>query len=155
MSSADVVDLVHLADEDGDFCLVRATGRHQPGVLTGHDVLRAGVLAHADFIDVRLEDLYLTGQDLDAWQQDISSLAPGRGAAIGGDRGPSLGVHMHEDYSLAVTINDPDRLYAVLGIYPQENWMGEHVGRLEQVRRTWPSEVVETSPHTYEWRPTQ
>ncbi|MGW0858199.1 DUF5959 family protein, partial [Streptomyces sp. NPDC002690] len=35
------VDLVNLADPDGNSCVVRVTGRLQPGVLTGHDVLCA------------------------------------------------------------------------------------------------------------------
>ncbi|WP_037854919.1 DUF5959 family protein [Streptomyces sp. NRRL F-2799] len=49
------MDLIHLEDADGDRCIVRVTGRLKLGVLTGHDVLRAGVLAHASFVDVRLE----------------------------------------------------------------------------------------------------
>lgn len=148
------VDLIHLEDSDGDRCIVRVTGRFKPGVLTGHDVLRADVLAHASFVDARLQ-LYLFQQDLDAWQQELTDLAPGTGASIGGDRGLSLVLHMHEDRSLSVTIDDPDRLSAMLWIRPQGNWMGEHHDRLEQVRHTWPSEVVETAPMTYEWRPTR
>ncbi|MEU8849817.1 DUF5959 family protein [Streptomyces sp. NPDC048564] len=147
------MDLIRLEDSNGDRCIVRVTGRFKPGVLTGHDVLRADVLAHTSFVDARLE-LYLLQQGLDAWQQDLTDLAPGTGASIGGDRGLSLVLHMHEDRSLSVTIHDPDRLSAMLWIRPQENWIGEHHDRLEQVRHTWPSEVVETAPMTYEWRPT-
>jgi hypothetical protein len=33
------------------------------------------------------------------------------------------------------------------------NWVDEHLKRFEQVRRTWPSEVVETGPMTYAWSP--
>ncbi len=153
MTEPGAVDLIHLEDVDGDCCIVRVIGRYKPGVLTGHDVLRAQVLAHAHFVDARLE-LYLFQQDLDAWQQELTGLAPGTDASIGGDRGLSLALHMHEDRSLAVTIHDPDRLSAMLWIRPQENWMDEHHDRLEQVRQTWPSEVVETAPMTYEWRPT-
>ncbi|MER7580026.1 DUF5959 family protein [Kitasatospora sp. NPDC097691] len=146
------VDLIHLEDAGGDHCIVRVTGRLQPGVLTGHDVLRAEVLAHADFVDARLE-LYLFPRDLDAWKRELAGLAPGTSAHIGGDRGLSLNLHMQEDRSLAVTIDDPDRLSAMLWIRPPENWMDEHHERLEQVRQTWPSEVAETAPMTYEWRP--
>ncbi|MFI8457227.1 DUF5959 family protein [Kitasatospora sp. NPDC085464] len=152
MTEQDTVDLIHLADADGDHCIVRVTGRPQPGVPTGHDLLRADVLAHTDFVDARLE-LYLSQRDLDSWQQDLCRLAPGTDATIGGDRGLSLALHMQEDRSLAVTIDDPDRLSAMLWIRPPENWTDEHHDRLERVRQTWPSDVVETAPMTYEWRP--
>ncbi|MFH9125736.1 DUF5959 family protein [Streptomyces globisporus] len=79
------MDLIHLADPDGGRCIVRVTGRFQPGVLTGHDILRADVLASASFVDARL-DLYLLPHDLDSWAQQLSSLRPGQTASIGGDR---------------------------------------------------------------------
>ncbi len=153
MTDPDAADLIHLEDADGDYCIVRVTGRFQPGVLTGHDILRAEVLAHTSFVDARLE-LCLFQQDLDAWKDELSGLAPGTGALIGGDRRLSLVLHMQEDGSLAVAIDDPDRLNALLWIRPPENWMDEHHDRLEQVRQTWPSEVLETAPMTCEWRST-
>ncbi|MEU8993134.1 DUF5959 family protein [Streptomyces sp. NPDC048558] len=55
------VDLIHLEDANGDCCIVRVTGRFKPGVLTGHDVLRADVLAHASFVDARPGALSLPG----------------------------------------------------------------------------------------------
>jgi hypothetical protein len=67
-------------------------GDQQPGLLAGHDVLRAEVLARAD---ARLE-LYLFQHDLDTWKDELSGLAPGTGALIGGDRGLSLVLHMLE-----------------------------------------------------------
>ena len=42
MTAPAPVDLIHLTDPDGDPCIVRVTGRFQPGALTGHDILRAG-----------------------------------------------------------------------------------------------------------------
>ncbi|KQX80008.1 DUF5959 family protein [Streptomyces sp. Root1310] len=146
------VDLIHLADADGNRCIVRVTGRFQPGVLTGHDILRADVLATASFVDARL-DLHLFPRDLDTWQRELSGLAPGRGAGLGGDRGLRLDLHLHEEGLLSVSVHDPDRLTTLLGISPGGDWIGEHQERLEQVRRTWPGEVVETSPMVYEWSP--
>ncbi|MEU1287690.1 DUF5959 family protein [Kitasatospora sp. NPDC005856] len=134
------MDLIHLEDPDGDHCIVRVTGR-QPGLPAGNDVLRAEVLAHASFVDARLE-LYLFQHDLDAWKDELSGLVPGTGALIGGDRGLSLVLHMQEDRSLVVAINDPDRLSVMLWIRPPENWIAEHHDRLEQVRQTWPSEAL-------------
>ncbi|GLW69880.1 hypothetical protein Kpho02_21790 [Kitasatospora phosalacinea] len=140
MTESGGMDLIHLEDPDGNHCIVRVTG-WQPGLPTGHDVLHAEVLAHASFVDARLE-LYLFQHDLDAWQDELSSLVPGTGALIGGDRGLNLDLHMQEDRSLVVTINDPDRLSAMVWIRPPENWIQEHQGRLEQVRQTWLTEVL-------------
>lgn len=152
MAEPDPADLIHLEDADGTRCIVRVTGRAQPGVLTGHDILYADVLVSASFVDARL-DVYLLQQDLDDWQRDLSDLAPGRQAAIGGDRGLGLVLHMNEDGSLRVAVEDPDRLTTLVGILPEGNWVDEHQERLEQVRRTWPSEVIETAPMAYEWSP--
>ncbi|MGW6714456.1 DUF5959 family protein [Streptomyces globisporus] len=146
------MDLLHLADPDGDRCIVRVTGRFQPGVLTGHDILRADVLASASFVNARL-DLYLLPHDLDSWEQQVSSLRPGQTASIGGDRGPSLDFQIHEDGWLSIQVSDPDRLTTVLGTRPQGDWITEHCGRLEQVRLAWPREVTETAPGAYEWNP--
>ncbi|MGW1132410.1 DUF5959 family protein [Streptomyces griseoluteus] len=150
MTESGAVDLIHLEDSDGDHCIVRVVGRYEHSVLPSPNVLETEVLAHASFVDARLE-LYLSQRDLDAWQQELTGLAPGTGASIGGDRGLNLVLHMQEDRSLDVTIHDPDRLSAVLWIQPQENWIEEHLERLEQVRQTWPK----TAPITYEWHPTQ
>lgn len=152
MAEPDPVDLIHLEDADGTRCTVRVIGRSQPGVLTGHDILYADVLVSASFVDARL-DVYLFQQDLDDWQRDLSDLAPGRQATIGGDRGLSLTLHMNEDGQLRVAVEDPDRLTTLLGIRSEGNWVKEHQERLEQVRKTWPSEVIETAPMAYEWSP--
>ncbi|MFD7319495.1 DUF5959 family protein [Streptomyces sp. NPDC059875] len=154
VTEPDAVDLINLEDAEGSSCVVRVTGRFQPGVLTGHDILRADVLASADFVDARLE-LFLFQEDLDAWQRDLTRLAPGTDASIGGDRGLSLFFHMHEDRSLSLTVEDPDRLTAMLWLRPRENWIQEHHQRLERVRDAWPSEVVETAPMAYEWSPSR
>ncbi|WP_410539557.1 DUF5959 family protein [Streptomyces sp. KL2] len=145
-------DLIHLADPDGNRCIVRITGRFRPGILTGHDILRADVLASASFVDARL-DLHLSQRDLDSWEQQLSSLGPGRTAGIDSGRGLSLDIHVHEDGWLSIQISDPDRLTTVLGVRPRGDWITEHRERLEKVRLTWPREVVETAPGAYEWSP--
>ncbi|AJT63135.1 DUF5959 family protein [Streptomyces chattanoogensis] len=152
MTEAAPMDLIHLADPDGNRCIVRVTGRSRPGVLTGHDILCADVLASASFVDARL-DLSLRHQDLDAWEQELSHLEPGRTVGIGGGRGLSLDIHMHGDDWLSIQVSDPDRLTTVLGIRPQGDWIAEHRGRLERVRLAWPREVIETAPGAYEWSP--
>ncbi|MGY1454056.1 DUF5959 family protein [Streptomyces sp. SS8] len=145
-------DLIHLADPDGNRCVVRITGRFRPGILIGHDILRADVLASASFVDARL-DLHLSQRDLDSWEQQLSSLGPGRTAGIDSGRGLSLDIHVHEDGLLSIQISDPDRLTTVLGVRPRGDWIAEHRERLEQVRLAWPREVVETAPGAYDWSP--
>ncbi|MEU4154177.1 DUF5959 family protein [Streptomyces sp. NPDC026659] len=152
MTELGAVDLINLEDADGSRCVVRVTGRFQPGVLTGHDILRADVLTSTEFVDARLE-LFLSQEDLTVWQHDLTRLAPGTGVSIGGDRGLSLAIHMHEDRSLSVTVDDPDRLSTMLCIQPGETWIQEHHQRLERVREAWASEVVETAPMAYAWSP--
>lgn len=140
MTDSGAIDLIHLEDPDGDYCTVRVTGR-QPGLPATHDVLRAEVLAHASFMDARLE-LYLFQHDLDAWKDELSGLAPGRSALIGGQRGLNLVLHMQEHHSLVVAINDPDRLNTMLWIRPPESWIDEHHNRPHQVRQAWPPKAL-------------
>ncbi|MDI2127651.1 DUF5959 family protein [Yinghuangia seranimata] len=144
------VDLVRLEDAEGNGCVVRVTGRVQPGVLTRHDVLRADVLVSADFVDARLRT-QLHPDELDAWQRDLSTLTPGGHLSIGSDRGLSMSIYVDHQGGLSVAVDDPDRLTVAVGIRAPEGWIAEHEGRLATVRRTWPREVVETSPFTYVW----
>ncbi|WP_435279200.1 DUF5959 family protein [Streptomyces sp. 1222.5] len=130
---AGAVDLVHLADERGNRCVVRVTGPSRPG---SHN-LRADVLVSASWLDARL-DVYLFPGDLDLWQAALLELGPGREARIGHDRGLNLVLHMLEDRSLAVTVHDPDRLTTALGMRPEEEWIEDHQSRAEEVRRVWP-----------------
>lgn len=153
MTDQDPVDLIHLQDVDaeGESCIVRVTGRSMPGVLTGHDTLRAEILVRTGYVNIRLE-LFLSPHDLDTWQRELTELTPGGDASIGGDSGPSLGLHWYEDQSLSVMIADPGRLSAVLGIQPPEGWVDAHHQRLDRVRQSWPSEVLVRDSMTYEWR---
>ncbi|MGW9042852.1 DUF5959 family protein [Streptomyces lydicus] len=151
-SKSKAVDLIHLADADGNRCTVRVTGRSQPGVLTGHDILRADVLVSASFVDARLE-MCLSPQDLSSWQQSLAELTPGGHASLGGDRGLTLGVHVNDERAVSVWVEDPDRLTTTLMIRPPGDWIDEHRGRLQDVRQAWPREVVETAPLAYEWIP--
>ncbi|WP_405883069.1 DUF5959 family protein [Streptomyces sp. NBC_01136] len=152
MSEPEPVDLIHLSDTEGNRCIVRVTRRFQPGILTGHDILCADVLASASFVDARL-DLYLFQHDLAAWELQLDHLELGGKASIGGDRGLSLGFHLHEDHSVTVAVDDPARLTTMLWIRPAPDWIEEHRRRLAEFRQTWPSEVTETAPMVYMWSP--
>lgn len=151
MTEPSPVNLIDLSDADGNRCIVRVTGRYQPGVPTGHDILQADVLVSASFVDARLE-LYILQQDLDDWRNDLIELSPGGGATIGGDRGLSLDFFMFDHRTLSLSLRDPDRMTVALAIAPEESWIDDHHRRLDQVRATWPSEVVMTATGTYAWR---
>ncbi|MCX5399184.1 DUF5959 family protein [Streptomyces sp. NBC_00102] len=147
------VDLIHLPGPDGERCVVRVTGRSVPGALTGHDILCAEVLLSAGFADARL-DFHLLPVDLDSWERELSGLVPGGTASLGGDGELGLGIHVHEDGGwLSIEVDAPDRMTVLWGTRPHEGWIAEHRERLEQVRRVWPREVVETSPGAYAWSP--
>ncbi|WP_310714002.1 DUF5959 family protein [Streptomyces lydicus] len=152
MTESKAVDLIHLEDGDGNRCTVRVTGRFRPEVLTGHDILRADVLVSASFVDARLE-MCLSPQDLTSWQRSLADLTPGGNASLGGDRGLQLGIHVNDERSVSVWVEDPDRLTTALMIRPPAGWIDEHHDRLQQVRQAWPREVVETAPMAYEWPP--
>ncbi|MEU6666095.1 DUF5959 family protein [Streptomyces sp. NPDC046727] len=144
------MDLIHLQDTDGNRCIVRVTGRSQPGVLTGHDILRADVVVSASFVDARLE-MCLSQQDLSSWQQALAELTPGGNASVGGDGGLNLGIHVNDERSVSVWVEDPDRLTTAFMIRPPDNWVEEHHDRLRHVQQAWPREVVETTSTAYEW----
>ncbi|MEU5011033.1 DUF5959 family protein [Streptomyces sp. NPDC021749] len=154
MGEPEPVELIHLADAGGDRCIVRVTGRHQPGVLTGHDTLRADVLVSTDFLDARLE-LFLSQRDLCVWEKELEGLVPGGNAGVGNGRGLELGIRLNEDQSVCVTVHDPDRLSTFLWLRPQDDWIEDHRARLARLRQVWPSEVIETAPSSYEWSPSR
>lgn len=152
MGEQEPVDLIRLGDTGGNGCVVRITGRFQPGVLTGHDILRADVLLSVGFVDACL-DLCLLPRDLTAWEHALDELIPGGTAEIGSDRGLQLVFHHHDDQSVTVIVDYPDRFSTVFPIQPQPDWIEDHHRRLGLLRQAWPSEVIETGTGVYEWSP--
>lgn len=151
MGEPEPVDLIHLEDTDGNRCVVRVTGRDLPGILTGHDNLRAEVLVSTAVLDAHLETCLLQA-DLSSWEEGLRTLAPGGTTGIGGDRALELDLRLDEDQSLSVTLYDPDQLSTSFRIRPPHDWIHDHQERLGRLRQVWPSEVVQTSPGVYEWK---
>lgn len=141
MTEPPPLDLIHLTDAAGNSCIVRVTGRCEPGVPTGYDILRADVLVSASHMDARLV-IYLFPRDLDDWQRDLADLVPGQKAGLGGDRSVNVVLDMLEDHWLIVDVHAPDLLYTNLELRPEGYWLEEHRDRLEQVRLAWPNEVI-------------
>ena len=111
--------------------------------------MRADVLISAGFVDTCL-DLYLLPRDLTAWEHALDELIPG-GTAIGTDQGLRPAFHHHDDQSVSVTVDDPDRFSTAFPIRPQSDWIEDHHGRLDRLRQAWPGEVIETGTGVYEW----
>ncbi len=152
MKEPEPVDLIHLADNGGNGLVVRVTGRFRAGVPAGPGVLRADVLISAGFVEARL-DLCLPPRDLAAWERALGELRPGGTAAIGTERGPRLTLHHHDDQSVSVAVDDPDRFSTAFPIQSQPDWIEDHRRRLDRVRRAWPSEIIETAPDIHGRRP--
>ncbi|WP_327071355.1 DUF5959 family protein [Kitasatospora sp. NBC_01302] len=141
MAEPNLLDLIHLENTDADGARDTVRVQLRPDLPTIHNYLRADVLVSASFVDARL-DLYLSPDDLTAWQHELSALAPGATALIGGDRGLNLTIHLNDDEATTIEINDPDRLYTILWIRPHDDWINDHRARIERARRAWPAEGV-------------
>ena len=94
--SAGPVDLIDLAHGAETRCLVRVTGRFEPGVLTGHDTLRAAVIVSSN------------GAQADG------ALKAGQTMAIAGDCGAGIGLLIHRNQRVAVRVHEPDRLSIIM-----------------------------------------
>ncbi|MFE2538596.1 DUF5959 family protein [Actinacidiphila glaucinigra] len=148
------MDLISLTDGES-LLLVRVLGRHMPGVLPWHDFLDAEITVTSGFAQGRLE-LCLAPDDLDTWSETVATLAAGADAHWMDDgRNPGIRFeHAGEGGSVSAVVTDA----AVSGtsvripVRLPAGWAEEHAERLRQVRAAWPREVVETSPHAYEWR---
>ncbi|MEV8529463.1 DUF5959 family protein [Streptomyces sp. NPDC052000] len=149
------MDLIHLSDGDNSF-RVRVLGRRMPGVLPLHDRLDAEVLIKSGFVSGRLE-LSLSPADVDSWGHTLDVLAAGRDVCwIDDDRSPAIRIHVldgeHETPAVRVEDVTGSGVSVFVPICLEEGWTDDQRGRLHQVRREWPREVLETSPSAYEWR---
>ncbi|MFB7291229.1 DUF5959 family protein [Actinacidiphila glaucinigra] len=148
------MDLISLTDGES-LLLVRVLGRHMPGVLPWHDFLDAEITVTSGFAQGRLE-LCLAPDDLDTWSETVATLAAGADAHWMDDgRNPGIRFeHAGEGGSVSAVVTDA----AVSGtsvrvpVRLADGWAEQHAERLRRVRAAWPREVVETSPHAYEWR---
>ncbi|NUP50762.1 MAG: hypothetical protein HOW97_26145 [Catenulispora sp.] len=147
------VDLIDLAGDAGARCIVRVTGRFEPGVLTGHDILRATVIVSANGVQSELA-LFLLPGDLDEWQAALDGgLGAGSTVAIAGDRGPGVDLRVRRNRRAVVRVHEADRLDVVMKFPVGAGWVDDLRERLARVRSTWPREVVQTAAGAYEWSP--
>jgi predicted dehydrogenase len=151
--TAGPVDLIHLAGEAGDRCVVRVIGRFEPGVLTGHDILRAEVIVSSNGVQGELA-LFLLPEDLDEWQDALDGgLSVGSTAAIAGDRGPGIVLRVQRNRRVAVRVHETDHLDVAMKFPIGPGWVDDLRQRLARVHWAWPREVLRTTPGVYEWSP--
>ncbi|MPY30062.1 hypothetical protein FNH09_01570 [Streptomyces adustus] len=149
------VDLIRLADDEGNSVVVQVTGRHRPGVLTAHDTLTANVLVTTAFVSGQL-DIWIAPRDLVEWETALDSLAAGQDISWMGGRGPEIRIQLSGERGCPDVIVDdiPGSMATVtVPVAVEEGWMEEQRRRLDEVRRRWPREVVESSFGVYEWSP--
>ncbi|MEU1186008.1 DUF5959 family protein [Streptomyces sp. NPDC005820] len=149
------MDLIHLSDGDNRF-RVRVLGRRMPGVLPLHDLLDAEVLIESGFVNGHLA-LSLFPEDLASWSEALDTLAAGDDVCwTDDDRSPEIQMQALNDEhgTAAVRIEDAtgSGVSVFLPLCLEEGWISDQRRLLEQVRREWPSEVLQTSPGAYEWR---
>ena len=131
-----------------------------PGVLPLHDLLDAEVLIESGFVNGR-RDLSLFPHDfphdLDGWSHALDALATGRDVCwMDDDRSPAIRLQSfdEEHETPAVHVEDVSRssISVFLPLALEDGWIDDRRKLLQTVRREWPSEVLQTSPGTYEWR---
>ncbi|MCF4139034.1 DUF5959 family protein [Streptomyces sp. Tue 6430] len=157
MTGQEAVDLIRLADDEGNSVVVRVTGRYMPGVLTGHDTLTANVLVTTGFVSGQLE-VRLSPSDLVAWETALDSLAAGRDISWMGGRAPEIRIELEGGRGCPDVIVDdvPGSMATVtVPVALEEGWVDDQRRRSDEVRRRWPREVVEPSSGVYEWSPSR
>ncbi|MEV6107449.1 DUF5959 family protein [Streptomyces sp. NPDC051940] len=151
------IDLIRLAGTEGNSVVVRVLGRDTPGVLTGHDTLRAEIVLGSDFVTGSLAT-WLLPEDVTEWEAALQALSAGRDVSWPeGGRGPELRIDLEDEFSRAsVTVADRSMsltsVTVTIGL--TDGWLEEHYAKLQLVRAAWPREVIESAPGVYEWEPT-
>jgi hypothetical protein len=93
MTGQGAVDLIPLADDEGNSVAVQVTGRDMPGVLTRHDTLIANVLVTTGFVRGQLK-VWLSPRDLVAWETALDSLTAEQDISWMGGRAPEIRIRL-------------------------------------------------------------
>ncbi|MFE2962659.1 DUF5959 family protein [Streptomyces sp. NPDC059340] len=149
------MDLINLSDGDNSF-RVRVLGRRGPGILPVHDLLDAEITLKSSFISGVLGVCFYHS-DLDAWSLALDALGAGRNADwLDNGNGPVIRIELPNDHHDVPTVIVEDSsgsgTSAIIPVVLDDGWLDEQRNHLLEVVRTWPSEVLKTSPGAYEWR---
>lgn len=151
----DTVDLIKLSDDENSV-RVHVLGRRGAGVLPVHDLLDAEIIVESSFISGRLSICFYLS-DLEEWSLALDALGAGQDAEwLDNGNGPAIRIEApNDDCDIpAIHIEDSSGsgTSATIPIVLNDGWVEEQREHLREVVRAWPSEVLKTSPGTYEWR---
>lgn len=150
-----MANLVDLRDGESSF-RIEVSGRFRPGVLQDHDTLAAEIVLVSSFVSGRLR-VWLRPAELLAWQGVLAALREGRPATwLDQGNGPVVAFDFPDglggDTVIAVEDATGSGAVATLPLGLEGDWVDEQVELLGEVRRQWPSEVLESSYGVFEWK---
>ncbi|MYZ35752.1 MULTISPECIES: DUF5959 family protein [unclassified Streptomyces] len=149
------MDLINLSDGNNSVRL-HLLGRHRPGILPEHDLMDAEIIVDSDFISGRfLVHFFLS--DLKPWSLALHSLENGQNAEwLDMGNGPTIRIECagSDDDDSIVFIEDTSGsgTTAIIPIALDPGWVQAQREHLNEAVKTWPMEVVKTSPGSYEWK---
>lgn len=151
----DIMDLINLSDADNSVRM-HVLGRRGPGVLPVHDLLDAEIIVESSFIRGCLNVCFYLS-DLEEWSLALDALSVGQNVEwLDSGNGPVIRIELPSDDCdvPVVFIEDASgsSTSATIPIVVDDGWIEEQREHLRGVVRTWPSEVLKTSPGAYEWR---
>jgi len=119
-------------------------------------LLDAEVILDSSFISGRLSICFYIS-DLAEWSLALDALDAGQKAEwLDTGNGPAIRIEPADDGSgvPVVLVEDASGsgVSATIPIALDNGWVEDQRERLREVTRIWPSEVLKTSPSTYEWR---
>ena len=149
-TSPEAIELIRLGDEAQHLSVV-VLGRHSPGVLALHDVLRAEIVVESGIGTLRLATI-IAPADVDDWDGALGLLADDEQVSWLGDRCPEIEIGPGDGTGFwHATVSDPAQSGVAVQIPITIN-EDDNRARLEAVRKAYPCEVESTSPGSYQWR---
>ncbi|MFI5618664.1 DUF5959 family protein [Streptomyces sp. NPDC051567] len=147
--------MVRMSDGGNSF-RVHVLGRREPGVLPVHDLLDAEIFVESGFVHGRLGICFYIS-DLEQWSEALDDLAEGQEIEwLDNGNGPVVRIEFQEgDTGVPVVFVEDTSASGTVATIPMvldEGWVEEQREHLRETLRTWPSEVLKTSPGAYEWR---
>jgi hypothetical protein len=151
----DEMDLINLSDSSNSvrLCLL---GRHRPGILPEHDLIVAEVIVDSNFISGRCR-VHFFLSELQQWSSALNSLENGQNTEwLDMGNGPTIRIECarsdNEDSTIFIEDTSDSSATAIIPMALHPGWVQEQRRLLAEVVKTWPMEVVETSPGSYEWK---
>ncbi|MDW8805596.1 DUF5959 family protein [Streptomyces scabiei] len=149
------MDLINLFDSSNSVRL-HLLGRQTPGILPAHDLMVAEVIVGTNFISGRCR-VYFSLSSLGQWSSALNSLENGQDAEwLDMENGPTIRIECaksHDDDSTIAIEDTSDssaKVFIPMALHP--GWVQDQRRLLDEVVKTWPIEVVETSPGSYRWK---